>query len=121
MIACLAKHKRLPVYNLDSNGTATLFNSMRQLGVDDGPGFGWNDIDVWKPGVVFRANPTLTLRATWQLDDNNALTFAYTHAFGETVEDKQSIPPGMLPGFGGGEADIYLREDIFGFSWNLKL
>jgi hypothetical protein len=94
MIACLAKHKRLPVYNLDSNGTATLFNSMRQLGVDDGPGFGRNDIDVWKPGAVSRARPTLTLRAgysrndqptpgvieqhasvgaTWQLDDNNAL------------------------------------------------
>ena len=134
------------------NSAATLFNGTQQLGVDDGPGFGWKDIDVWKLGVVFRASPTLTLRAgysrndqpipseetffnilapgvieqhasagaTWQLDDNNALTFAYTHAFGETVEGKQSIPPGMPPGFGGGEADIYLKEDIFGFSWNLK-
>lgn len=42
---------------------------MQHLGVDDSPGFGWHDIDVWKPGVVFRANPTLTLRAGYSGND----------------------------------------------------
>ncbi|MCC1495544.1 OmpP1/FadL family transporter [Alcanivorax sp. 1008] len=74
--------------------------------------------NILAPGVV---QQHASLGATWQLNASNALTFAYTHAFGEWVRGAGSIPPGLPPGFGGGEADVYLQEDIFGLSWNLAL
>jgi long-chain fatty acid transport protein len=33
------------------------------LGSDNGPGFGWSDVDVLKLGVEWRSSPSLTLRA----------------------------------------------------------
>jgi len=33
------------------------------LGPDDGPGFGWDDVDVVKVGIEWRKSPELTLRA----------------------------------------------------------
>jgi long-chain fatty acid transport protein len=33
------------------------------FGADNGPGFGWNDVDVVKFGVEWRSSPDLTLRA----------------------------------------------------------
>ena len=135
------------------NSAFLLFDDGIPLGSQDGPGFGWRDIDVIKLAAVYQASETLTLRAgfshsdqpipreetffnilapgvieqhasvgaTWQLDQRNAPTFAYTHAFGEWVRGAGSIPPGVPPSFGGGEADIYLQEDIFGLAWNLSL
>jgi long-chain fatty acid transport protein len=40
------------------------------LGAANGPGFGWQDIDVLKLGVAWRMNDTLTLRAGWNRGDN---------------------------------------------------
>ena len=40
------------------------------LGSADGPGFGWQDVDVWKLGVQYVASPTLTLRAGYNRSDN---------------------------------------------------
>lgn len=34
-----------------------------QLGTDNGPGFGWRDITVYKLGAAYAATPSLTLRA----------------------------------------------------------
>lgn len=33
------------------------------LGSDNGPGFGWNDMDVWRLGVEWQTTPDLALRA----------------------------------------------------------
>jgi long-chain fatty acid transport protein len=133
----------------DTPAVGNSASSTGQLGSKNGPGFGWRDIDVIKLGAVYQASESLTLRAgfshseqpiprqetffnilapgvieqhasvgaTWQLNQRNALTFAYTHAFGEWVRGAGSIPGA----FGGGEADVYLQEDIFGLSWNLSL
>jgi long-chain fatty acid transport protein len=40
------------------------------LGADNGPGFGWQDVDVWKLGAEYKYNQQLTLRAGWNHGDN---------------------------------------------------
>lgn len=40
------------------------------LGSDNGPGFGWSDIDVWKLGVQWQASSQWTLRAGLNMGDN---------------------------------------------------
>jgi long-chain fatty acid transport protein len=40
------------------------------LGADNGPGFGWQDIDVWKLGAEYKYSQQLTLRAGWNHGDN---------------------------------------------------
>jgi long-chain fatty acid transport protein len=40
------------------------------LGAANGPGFGWQDIDVLKVGVSWAVSPTLTLRAGYNKGDN---------------------------------------------------
>jgi long-chain fatty acid transport protein len=41
-----------------------------QLGADNGPGFGWHDVNVWKLGVEYAASPRWTLRAGFDHTDN---------------------------------------------------
>ncbi|MCC7252571.1 outer membrane protein transport protein [Hyphomicrobium sp.] len=41
-----------------------------QLGADNGPGFGWDDVDVVKFGVEWRSSPDLTLRAGYAYATN---------------------------------------------------
>lgn len=41
-----------------------------QLGNDNGPGFGWGDVDVFKLGVEYAYSPKLTLRAGYSHSDN---------------------------------------------------
>lgn len=131
------------------NSASLLMVQGLPLGSDDGPGFGWSDIDVWKLGLVYQLNSSLTLRAgysrndqpipreetffnilapgvleehasigaTWKISPDHSVTFAYTHGFSEWIRGNNSIPPSL----GGGEADIYLRENIFGLQWNIAL
>jgi long-chain fatty acid transport protein len=40
------------------------------LGSSNGPGFGWQDVDVWKIGVQWQQSPQLTLRAGYNHSDN---------------------------------------------------
>jgi long-chain fatty acid transport protein len=40
------------------------------LGAANGPGFGWQDIDVVKLGVAWQATPTLTVRAGYNRGEN---------------------------------------------------
>ncbi|HEX9301615.1 MAG TPA: porin, partial [Casimicrobiaceae bacterium] len=40
------------------------------LGGDNGAGFGWQDIDVWKIGVQYALNDAWTLRAGYNHSDN---------------------------------------------------
>lgn len=39
------------------------------LGTDNGPGFGWDDINVYKLGFAYQVNDNLTLRAGWNHGD----------------------------------------------------
>ena len=119
------------------------------LGSADGGGFGWRDVTATKLGVSYEASPAMTLRAgyshntqpipadqtmfniiapgvikehlslggTWKMGSGE-LSAAYTHAFKNTVNGRGSIP--AMP-FGGGEANVHLKEDIFGLAWGWKL
>jgi long-chain fatty acid transport protein len=40
------------------------------LGAPNGPGFGWQDIDIFKLGVAWQVMPALTLRAGYNRGDN---------------------------------------------------
>ncbi|HET9023632.1 MAG TPA: porin [Burkholderiaceae bacterium] len=45
-------------------------NLRTPLGSDNGPGFGWQDIDVFRVGVQYRIDPTWTVRAGYNHADN---------------------------------------------------
>jgi long-chain fatty acid transport protein len=40
------------------------------LGLSNGAGFGWSDIDVWKLGVEYKHSSNLTLRGGWNHGEN---------------------------------------------------
>lgn len=69
------------------------------LAAVNGPGFGWRDVTVFK---LWSAG------ATWTLAGGGESSVAYTRALKDSVHGRDSIPPG----FGGGEANIHLQEDI---------
>ncbi len=118
------------------------------LGTSDGPGFGWRDINVVKLGVSWRQSQQLTLRAgyshadqpipsdqtlfnilapgvvqdhltagfTWRIDAHGEVTGYYAHALNKEVKGQGSIPST----FGGGEADIRMKQNIFGVAYGWK-
>lgn len=58
---------------IDYSGVAAVGNSSAAaapLGADNGPGFGWRDVDVLKLGVAWRMDETLTLRAGYNHGSN---------------------------------------------------
>ena len=130
-----------------SNPLSNLFSG-NPLGSANGPGFGWRDVTVFKAGAVYEYNSTLSLRAGYNHSGQpipaeqtffnilapgvvqNHLTFgstfktgngeislAFTHGFNKTVNGSNSIP-GV---FGGGNANVALRENIIGIAYGLKL
>jgi long-chain fatty acid transport protein len=52
------------------NSIANPSNNASQLGTDNGPGFGWQDINVWKLGVEYKYSQQMTLRAGYNHGDN---------------------------------------------------
>jgi long-chain fatty acid transport protein len=54
----------------DSKSVSNPSLPQAQLGAANGPGFGWQDIDVFKLGVAWRMSDTLTLRAGYNKGDN---------------------------------------------------
>jgi long-chain fatty acid transport protein len=122
--------------------------SISPLGTDNGPGFGWHDINVVKTGLDYEVNPALTLRggynhggvpfdssqtffnllapavvrnhlhagATWTSVSGKEVSFAYIHAFDNTVNGVNSIPSA----YGGGNANLSMSQNSFqiAFGWN---
>lgn len=118
------------------------------LGSADGAGFGWEDVTVYKLGVVHELSPALTLRAgyshatqavpddqtffnilapgvvqdhltvgfTWKADQRSEWSGFYGHAFNKQVNGKGAIPPA----FGGGEANVRLKENILGIAYGWR-
>lgn len=73
--------------------------------------------NVLAPGVITRH---VALGATWTSPGGGELTGFFAHALGETVNGSGSITPGNPPGFGGGEANVRLKENIIGISYGWK-
>lgn len=89
------------------------FNTLRQP-IPESQTF----FNILAPGVV---EQQLTLGATWTLANNNELTLGYMHAFKKEVNGVNSIPPGMPPGYGGGNANLHMYEDQFGIAYGIKM
>lgn len=119
------------------------------LGSNNGGGFGWRDISVVKLGAVHAWSDAITLRAgvshaqqpipssetffnilapgtiedhvsagiSWKTSNGGEWTVSYTHALEQEVNGKGSIP---MP-FGGGEADVWLKEDILSVGYTFAL
>ena len=63
----------LDVGRINYSGVASIGHSSLNpppLGAPNGPGFGWKDIDVFKLGVSWKMNDSLTLRAGYNRGDN---------------------------------------------------
>ena len=133
---------------MDGNPLQNLLTG-NPLGSDNGGGFGWNDIAVIKLGAVYAYSDSVTLRAgisradqpiprsetffnilapgtvrdhlslgaSWKRSERGEWSISYTHAFRESVRGLGSIP---MP-FGGGEANVHLKEDVLtvGYSFSL--
>lgn len=129
-----------PLRNLTQQG--------QLLGTSNGAGFGWKDVTVYKLGVIHQLNAAWTLRAgyshasqpvpasetffnilapgvvqdhvtvgfTWQADAHSEWSAYYGHAFKQTVKGRDSIPAN----FGGGEANIRLKENMLGVAYGWK-
>jgi long-chain fatty acid transport protein len=76
-------------------------------------------LNILAPGVV---RNHLTFGATWALPGGGELSGFIAHAFRQTVRGSGSIPPGMPPGgFGGGNANVHMKQTMLGVSYGWKL
>jgi long-chain fatty acid transport protein len=119
-----------------------------QLGSDNGPGFGWHDINVLKTGIDYEVNPALTLRGGYNHGgvpfDNSqtffnllapAVTKDHLHAGATwTAKSGNEISIAYIHAFnntvngvnsipaayGGGNANLSMYQNSFqvAFAWN---
>ncbi|MFW1676955.1 OmpP1/FadL family transporter [Pontibacter sp. JAM-7] len=118
------------------------------LGADNGAGFGWQDIEVYKLGVIYQFNARLALRAGISHTDQPipaSQTFLNILAPG-VIEDHISLGASLeispeqtvsfsythalaqqvkgqnsIPvAFGGGEANLKMSQDMFGLAWQYR-
>ena len=54
-------YQRINFSSVNSVGNAA--NSPGAFGADNGPGFGWEDVKVWKLGMEYKYSPKMTFRA----------------------------------------------------------
>jgi long-chain fatty acid transport protein len=73
--------------------------------------------NILAPGVV---QDHYTLGLTWRMGSGE-LSGLYTCGAGKPVNGAGSIPPGAPPGFGGGNANVRLKETIIGISYGWRL
>ncbi|MBV0934345.1 OmpP1/FadL family transporter [Marinobacterium weihaiense] len=138
--------ERIEYSEVKAVGNPLAFNA--PLGADRGPGFGWQDIDVYKLGVIYAASPRVTLRAGISHADQpipasqtllNILApgVIQDHAsvgaswqmgpaqsltFSYTRALEESVKgQNAIPGvLGGGEADLSMSQDILGVAWQYR-
>jgi long-chain fatty acid transport protein len=70
--------------------------------------------NILAPGIV---QDHLTLGGTYKLPNKGELSFAYVHAFSDTVNGPNAIPAS----FGGGNVDLKMHQDSFGIAYGWKL
>lgn len=70
-ITVMADYKRIFYSDISAiaDPSTNLFLGL-PLGASSGPGFGWNDINVYKLGVQWQYDPRLTLRAGYSYNDS---------------------------------------------------
>lgn len=148
-LSVAADYQRINYSDVKSVGNSLDINQIMTgnlFGTANGPGFGWDDVNVYKVSATYQASPKLTLRAgysyndqpvqgdqaflnilapgvvqqhlslgaTWNIDQKQEVSVAYTHALEKTVH-------GTIPAaFGGGEANLTMDQNILGVSYSVK-
>jgi len=69
--------------------------------------------NILAPGVIRKH---ATLGFSWEYG-NSEISATWMHGFEETIHGNNSIPSA----FGGGEADIHLKENSFGIAWGYNI
>ncbi|BCM24381.1 OmpP1/FadL family transporter [Methyloradius palustris] len=142
--------QRIQYSDVDSVGNSLAnFFTGNQLGSNNGPGFGWKDVTVYKLGAIYAYDDKLTLRAGYNHSDQpipnsetlfnilapavvqNHLTFGSTWKFENKSELSFSYlhafentvnGSGSIPGlFGGGEVNLKMRQDSVGVAYGWAL
>ena len=128
----------------DAKSVSNPSTNRAPLGADNGPGFGWQDINVYRLGVQYRIDPTWAVRAGYNRSDNpitsrdvtfnilapgvvqNHVTLGFTYtinptseismAYGHAFENEVSGPSLLL----GGNEKIWMSQNFLGIGWNMK-
>ncbi|ODV14205.1 MAG: long-chain fatty acid transporter [Thiobacillus sp. SCN 64-317] len=138
-------YQRINYSNVNSVGNPSTNLAFAPLGADNGPGFGWKDVDVWKLGVEYRYSQQLTLRAGYNHTDNPiqsrdvvfnilapavvkdhaTLGFTYTLASGNelTMAYMHAFKNDVTgpDGFFGGTDKIEMYENSLGIAYSWKM
>lgn len=129
-----------------ANDASTLFTSA--LGNDNGAGFGWQDMDIYKLAIAWQMSPDLILRAGWNHGDQpipasetlfNILAPAtvedhltlgatwtlankseLTVAYMHAFENTVNGANSIPGGFGGGEANIGMSQNSLGIAYGYE-
>ena len=137
--------ERIEYSEIKSIGNPLAFNA--PLGADQGAGFGWDDIDVYKLGVIYAASPKLTLRAGFShadqpipasqtllnilapgvIQDHVSIGASWqlspeqslTFSYTRALE-KEVKGQNSMTAFGGGEADLKMSQNIVGVAWQYR-
>lgn len=131
-----------------SNKVDCFFAGMCQLGANNGPGFGWSDMTVFKLGLSYAYSQNLTLRGGFSTTNQpisksqtlfnmlapgvieNHLTLGATWATSPTSEWTVSYMHGfskkvngsssISAGFGSGNANLKMYQDSLGIAYGMK-
>ena len=130
-----------------SNPLSKLFSG-NQLGSNDGPGFGWEDITIYKLGVAYDVNQAWTVRAGYSWGDNPipaSQTFfnilapgvieqhfslgatwrldpksELSFSYMHAFENTVNGSNSIPAAFGGGNANIKMSQDSLGVAFGMK-
>ncbi|MCB5191394.1 outer membrane protein transport protein [Methylobacillus arboreus] len=143
--------QRIRYSNVDSIGNSLSKFAVEgnALGSDQGPGFGWRDVTVYKLGTVFAVNSQLTLRAGYNhttqpiprgetlfnilapavVQDHLTLGASWKLANNDEIsfsyvhafENKVNGNNSIPAAFGGGDVNLKMHQDTLGiaYSWIL--
>lgn len=131
-----------------ANKVDCFFAGLCQLGANNGPGFGWRDMTIFKFGVSYAYSQNLTLRGGFSTTNQpipksqtlfnmlapgviqNHLTLGATWAVSPSSELTVSYMHGfskkvngsgsISAGFGGGNANLKMHQDSLGIAYGMK-
>lgn len=132
----------------DVRSVGNSFSMAAPLGADSAAGFGWDDVNVYKLGVIYAASNRLTLRAGISHADQpirSSQTFmnilapgviqdhvslgasweispeqSISMSYTRALEEKVKGNNSIPESFGGGEADLEMSQDIVGVAWQYR-
>jgi long-chain fatty acid transport protein len=138
---------------INYSGVAAIGNASGNpfpLGSDNGPGFGWSDMNVWKLGGEYKLSQQMTLRAGYShakspidgsqplvatfnilapgvIEDHLTLGFTYTMPSGDEMTMaymhafENNVSGARPAGFGGGTDTTTMYENSLGFQYSWKM